>query len=303
MSRLPFVSVVVPVRNGEGLLDDCLTSLLNVDYPRERHELLVVDNGSTDQTAAIARRYPVRYLFEPRRGSALARNRGIAASVGEIVAFIDADCLATSGWVGALVERLSDGRTAAVGGEIVPYPPATAAERYVAARKPRWQQWSATDRARPWLVSANCALRRRALEHVGPFDPAFARVGCEDIDLSWRLAAAGFTLRLEPRAIVFHRHRATVRGFLAQQVRNGRGQAALRRKYGGAVPWGAREELGAWADLCASAWRLVRPRAEAGELDFERRCFDLLRKLAQRIGFAIGALDGKPGAALGEGER
>ena len=91
--RLPFVSVIIPVLNGERTIRECLVSLLRVDYLPERGEILVVDNGSTDRTAEIINSFPVRYLGEERRGKSYARNRGIEASKGEILAFTDADCV------------------------------------------------------------------------------------------------------------------------------------------------------------------------------------------------------------------
>ena len=76
-SSLPFVSVIVTALNDETLIKDCLVSLLGMDYPRERQEILVVDNGSTDRTAEIIKSFPVRYLWEGRRGKSYARNQGI----------------------------------------------------------------------------------------------------------------------------------------------------------------------------------------------------------------------------------
>jgi glycosyltransferase involved in cell wall biosynthesis len=85
----PFVAVVVPARNAERTLAGCLGSLLRADYPAARREILVVDNGSTDDDSArIVLKFPVSHLIEPRHGPSHARNRGILASRGEIVAFL-----------------------------------------------------------------------------------------------------------------------------------------------------------------------------------------------------------------------
>jgi glycosyltransferase involved in cell wall biosynthesis len=97
--NLPFISVVVPVRNGEAMIGDCIESILACDYPGERHEVLVVDNASTDRTPEVVSEHPVRLLNEPQRGVSFARNRGIAESSGEILAFIDGDCLADPSWL------------------------------------------------------------------------------------------------------------------------------------------------------------------------------------------------------------
>ena len=94
MTDQPFISVIIPVWNSPDLLAKCLAALAVQSYPRERYEVLVVDNGSTDSTAAVARNYPfVTLLSEPVPGAYRARNRGLAAARGEYVAFTDADCI------------------------------------------------------------------------------------------------------------------------------------------------------------------------------------------------------------------
>lgn len=96
---LPLVSVVVAAPDAEGELDRCLASLLDIDYPAGRYELLIVDNGSRDRTAEIVKRFPVRNLDEPRSRVSHARNAGIRASRGDVVAFTDPDCLVSKQWL------------------------------------------------------------------------------------------------------------------------------------------------------------------------------------------------------------
>jgi glycosyltransferase involved in cell wall biosynthesis len=100
---LPFVSVIVPVLNGESCISDCLRSLLQLEYPRERLEIIVVDNGSTDGTLELVRRFPVRLIHEYKPGSYAARNAGVRLAKGEILAFTDADCIVESNWIQEIV--------------------------------------------------------------------------------------------------------------------------------------------------------------------------------------------------------
>ena len=140
VESLPFVSVVVPVRNGEETIGVCLRALLATDYPLDRREILVVDNGSTDRTAELIHPFPVRRLWEPERGASNARNRGIRDSRGEIVAFIDADCGATKRWLREMVHCFEDDCVGGVAGEILAYPPRSPAERYMAVHHPYGQK-------------------------------------------------------------------------------------------------------------------------------------------------------------------
>lgn len=284
----PFVSIVVPVLNGERFLAGCLNSLMRLEYPNSRREVIVVDNGSTDGSAEVAGRYPVKVIREAQRGLPQARNRGIAESSGEIVAFTDHDCLPSLSWLEELVRGLADHNVDAAGGEIVAFPPQTRAEHYEARRRPLWQH-SALDREVAGLVFASAAVRREAFRRVGAFDPDFAGVGAEDIDWAMRFRSAGLRLTYRPRAVVLHRHRATVRQMFRQQMRNGRGQALLARKHPAQLGWGWRRELGAWQDIGATAWRAARLRARrVGPPEPEDGIdpfVDGVRKLAQRLGY------------------
>jgi O-antigen biosynthesis protein len=286
---LPFFSVIVPVLDGELHVADCVASLLRLDYPADRHEILVVDNGSGDRTAEIVRRFPVKLLAESRRGAGNARNAGIEASSGELLAFIDCDCRASTSWLRELAGGFADAEVAGLAGEIVPMPPTTAVERYAARRKPRWQEWTMGGRRQPYFVTANAAMRRSALARVGLFDPCFAGLSCEDMDLSMRFERARLLVRYRPSAVVFHRHRRTVGGLVRQQMRDGRGQALIRRKYGDQLRWGAAEEARAWTDLGAAACRALRAGAGRGG-DLEHHWLDFVRRLAQRVGFLHGTV-------------
>jgi glycosyltransferase involved in cell wall biosynthesis len=114
----PRVSVIIPVYQAEGVLADCLTTVLGQTFPREQYEVIVVNNGSTDRTVAIAAGFPVRVVDEPAPGVARARNRGLAEARGELAAFIDADCVAEPTWLEALVRRYDSGEV----GDVPPDP-------------------------------------------------------------------------------------------------------------------------------------------------------------------------------------
>lgn len=293
MNPAPFVSVVVPARNALATLGNCLNSILKGEYPPQRREIVVVHTPSRDRTADLIARFPVRCVTEPRRGLAHARNRGIAAARGDVVAFLDADCYASRSWLAELMRGFADDRIAAVAGEVVAFPPRTAVERYTAVRKPLWLEWVRC-RRRPWFLFGNAAVRREALERVGGFDPRF-KGGSEDIDYCWRFAEAGFHVAYSRKAIALHRHRTTKRELFRQHLGYGRGQAALCQKYPGQLRWGWEEELAAWHDLGRSAASAARAwaRTNGHPRAMEYPHLDLVRKLGQRFGFVRGMLESK----------
>lgn len=292
---LPSVSIVVPVHNGADVIQDCVASLLGSRYPAQRREVIVVDNGSTDSTAEIVRNLPVEYLLEPRRGPSSARNRGIDASCGEVVAFVDADCVATTGWLEELARPFTIPDVWGVAGEIVSYPPRTSAQRYMARREGRWQKTALESRWWPFAVTANVAFRRSTFERVGGFDPALIRA--QDKDFGRRYLDAGLRFEYAPRALVLHRHRATSWGFFRQHLGWGYGAALLHAKYG--LPWGARAEIAKYGELAAAMWALARSGARhlganGDPADLQNSAYEVLRRIAQRVGATKGLLRAVP---------
>jgi cellulose synthase/poly-beta-1,6-N-acetylglucosamine synthase-like glycosyltransferase len=204
------------VRNGESTLADCLDAILATDYPADRREILVVDNGSTDRTASLIRARPVRYLHESKPGVSNARNRGISESTGDILAFVDADCLVEPQWLTELVRPFEDPEVGAVGGNLEHVPAKTPAERQAARMLGNWQQFAFnSDPAYP--ITANAAYRREVIDLIGPFDPHMTRA--QDVELGLRFQErSGRRLAFAENATARHRNRTTQLGFFRQQL-------------------------------------------------------------------------------------
>jgi glycosyltransferase involved in cell wall biosynthesis len=225
----PFVSVVIPVRNGADKIGDCIDSVLTSDHPAERREILVVDNGSTDGTADLIRSRPVTYLHEPRPGVSNARNRGIAAARGEVVAFIDGDCIAEPRWLRELVRPFTDPGVGCVAGELGHAPGESVAERQATRMFGAWQRYAVSSTP-PYAITANAAYRRSVLDDIGPFDPRMPRA--QDVELGLRFSERS-PLRLvyAEDAVVRHRHRSTQREFFRQQLGWSYGAGLVAAKY------------------------------------------------------------------------
>ena len=259
------VSVIVPVRDRHGELDALLCALRASETTDPVREIIVVDDASTDVQAhaRVAARWDARLLRRGvRGGSAATRNDGASAASGDLLAFVDSDCIPRPGWLAALLPHFVDPAVAAVAPRIVAHDRSGAwLSRYEAAR-------SGMDRgplpARvvpggrvPFVPTAALVARVR---HYGEgFDPTLR--GGEDLDFVWRLTSAGLHIRYEPAGAVEHRHRTSLPSFLRRRAYYGRTAAPLARRHPGAarplavspwtaVAWGA---LGLRAPILAAA--------------------------------------------------
>ena len=287
--HLPSVSVIVPVRDGESTIADCLDSILATDYPTERREILVVDNGSSDGTASLIQSRPVTYLREERPGVSNARNRGIAESNGRILAFVDADCQVEPQWLTELVRPFADPDVGSVAGDLQHAPPTTAAERQAARMLGNWQRFAFTSNP-AYPITANAAYRREVLERIGPFDPHMTRA--QDVELGLRFQErSGLRLAYAERATVRHRHRSTQRGFFRQQLGWAYGAGLVGAKFeamGGhpVTPPRIRDLTRPLQGLAIVLWARLRRRGRRQWI--EDAWFDFLRQLAWWIGARIG---------------
>jgi O-antigen biosynthesis protein len=222
----PKVSVVICAYNAADTLDDCLRSLERLTYPD--FEAIVVNDGSRDDTEAIALRYPkVRVISTSNQGLSTARNIGLSAATGEIVAYTDADVRVDPDWLTYLVQPFLHSDVVAVGGPNV-VPPDDSWVAQCVARAPGGPTHVLfDDRIAEHVPGCNLATRRDALLAIGGFDPIYLRAG-DDVDVCWRLQARGGRIGFAPAALVWHHHRATVGAYWRQQVGYGEGEAWLQ---------------------------------------------------------------------------
>jgi GT2 family glycosyltransferase len=211
------LSVIVPVRDGAAALPRLFAGLEAQTLGRERFELIVVDNGSTDDTAAVARTSGATVVAEERPNRALARNRGAAASSGALLAFIDADCRPAPRWLEALGACLHDAPLVAGRVELQTSTPPGRIERFELLW--RFDQ-ERNVREHGWAASANLGMQRAAFDAIGGFDPAYRHIG-EDVDLCLRAAASGFPLSYCDRAVVSHDAETRIRPVVARAFRHG----------------------------------------------------------------------------------
>jgi glycosyltransferase involved in cell wall biosynthesis len=217
MDQLPCVTIVVPAKNEAQHLPLVFDALNALDYPRDRCDIVVVDNGSSDATAALARARGARVIAAPGVRVGEVRNAGARVARGEILAFVDADCLVAASWLSAAVALLKDARIGAVGGSCL------------APRDGNWvaRAWVLEDPSRDAdaesLATSSFIMRRATFDELGGFD---ASLGAgEDDDLSRRVRAVGLRLYREPECAVVHLgYPSTLGGVLRRQMWHGRSQ-------------------------------------------------------------------------------
>lgn len=207
----PRVTAYIPCYNAASHLPHSIEGVLRQTH--EVDELLVVDDGSRDSTPEIAARYPVRVIRHDRnRGLAAARNTAFRNARNELVAGLDVDCVPEPDWLEKLVSRLDSEAVAAVGGRLEEAMLDSVADRWRRAHMP--QDWGDATLLNPrFLFGSNLLLRRSVLERVGGYAENF-RTNGEDVDISQRIRAQGFSLVYEPGAVVKHLRQDTIRSVL-----------------------------------------------------------------------------------------
>lgn len=224
----PRISVVVCSCNGERTIRDCFEGLQKLSY--SNFEVIVVDDGSSDSTAAIANEYGFRVISTENRGLSSARNTGLEAATGEIVAYTDDDARPDPHWLTYLASTFMSTAHVGVGGpNIAPFGDGTTAE-CVANAPGGPTHVLLSDREAEHIPGCNMAFRKSCLKEIGGFDPQF-RVAGDDVDVCWRLQERGWTLGFGPAAIVWHHRRNSVRTYWRQQLSYGKAEALLERKW------------------------------------------------------------------------
>jgi glycosyltransferase involved in cell wall biosynthesis len=225
----PKVSVIICAYNAERTMRQCLESLRKLDYPN--FEVIIVDDGSRDATAQIAVEFPeFRLIRQSNKGLSVARNVGLHAALGELIAYTDSDCVVDPHWLAFMVSAMAEGKLDGCGGpNYAPHEDGWIEGCVAASPGAPCHVLISDDRAEH-LAGCNMLFRKASLEDVGGFDPQFTAAG-DDVDICWRLMDAGCVLGYCPSAFVWHFRRNTVKAYYGQQRGYGKAEAMLYLKY------------------------------------------------------------------------
>lgn len=232
----PFVSVVIPVFNDPEGIITTLQSVTTQTYPRDRYEVLVVDNGSSDETLAVTEEFAqqseglVQVLQENTiQSSYAARNRGIEQSTGEVIAFIDANMSVNEGWLDSVVEEMASRDLTIVGCDVEVYIPK--GEKTTFATYNQLFDLPVEDLIAQHSVIPTCCLtvRRWIFDEFGMFDPYLISGG--DGEFSNRLSEAGIDPHYLSSVSMYHPARTSCSETLHKQIRLGRGFEQCQQRY------------------------------------------------------------------------
>jgi glycosyltransferase involved in cell wall biosynthesis len=231
------ISVVIPTLNEEAFIGRCIEAIKSGTVQPD--ELFVIDGMSEDRTRDIAAEAGATVLLNPERHAAGGRNIGISHSSGDVVVFIDADCIAYTDWLEIIAARFCEQTDLdGLSGKMVPIEPRSRIESFwshVMLQEilpyPAELCYIETRTMSGAFITANCAYRRKLLLELNGFDVWFAN-NAEDVDLLWRALEHGARLQYDPDVVVLHTFPDTLKGMMKKNFRNGVSSSKLQKRYG-----------------------------------------------------------------------
>jgi len=206
----PFVSVIIPVKDRKKELAECLRSVFSQDYPGNKLEVIVIDDGSSDGTEKAAKKFPVKLIANHEsRGQSYCRNLGAKKAKGSILAFLDSDCVAGKKWLRELTIYFQCKDIGVVGGYVDGYYNTTGIDRYEKVMSPlnmgKHPQFTIKNNTTFYVPTCNLLVRKKVYSETGGIREDM-HIG-EDVDLCWRLRKKNYGILYAPYGAVKHKHR------------------------------------------------------------------------------------------------
>lgn len=263
-------SVVIPAYNEERRIGECLAAVYQGD--RKPEEVIVADGGSTDKTVKIAESFGARVVENSKKHAAGGRNKGIKMAKGDVIVFLDADCIPEKGWLKNIAKAFAEEPDLdGLGGYIEPAAPLNRYEKFWGELSlkivmsygdtPYYVKEKTLNDA---FITASCAYKRRLLIRLKGFSNFFAN-NAEDIDLCWRALDAGAKLKYVPDVRIKAHSPTDLSGIRKKSFRDGYSSSKLQKRYGGRVNY----DLRIYKILFSNIFGMIRGKKDADLFAYE----------------------------------
>jgi cellulose synthase/poly-beta-1,6-N-acetylglucosamine synthase-like glycosyltransferase len=228
----PQVSVIIPAYNTEKTISKTLQAVLSQDFPKNQFEVLVVDDGSTDNTKKIVSKFKrVKLISIRHSGPAKARNTGAKLAKGEIIVFTDSDCIPKKNWLKSLVLPFKDKDIVCVAGSYATLNKNKLIARFIGFEIEYRHQKMKKFKTIDFVGSYNCAYKKFIFKKFHGFDESFIVASGEDTELSYRIKDAGYKVIFKPKAMVFHPHPDNLLTYIKQKYNRAFWKVLLYKKH------------------------------------------------------------------------
>lgn len=229
--KFPFFSVVIPTYNRPLQIERCLAALAQMDYPQDRYEVIVVDDGGKTSLRSIVDGFgkgvSMTLVEQQNAGPAAARNRGVAEAKGDFIAFTDDDCMPDSQWLRQFAIALSQSPSAMVGGRTINALPnnlySSASQALIDYLYSYYNGVNKSATQSVFFASNNIAMSKSLFLEIGGFDVSFPLAAAEDRNLCDCWQQAGYKMKYVPSATIQHAHALSLKSFWRQHFGYGRG--------------------------------------------------------------------------------
>ena len=224
--RLPGVSIIVTTYNSDLTIDECLQSILELNYPKHLLELIVIDGGSTDSTIEHVMAFPVQ-LIHSQLNPPAAYNLVLKNVENEVIGLIDSDAKVEKEWLMKLIKHLNDSEVAAASGTVETWNHDKLVPRIIGYElNYRYQRLPDMIER---VATMNLLMKKNVINEIGGFDESLPTQ--YDTDIGARLAKKGYRIAFDPQAKCYHFHRPTLRMFFKQQYKYGQNTWKLYFKH------------------------------------------------------------------------
>jgi cellulose synthase/poly-beta-1,6-N-acetylglucosamine synthase-like glycosyltransferase len=216
------ISIIIPAYNAEKIITYTIKSLLNQDYPKNKYEIIVVDDGSIDNTKQVIKNFKnVKLLEQTHKGPAAARNLGVKHAKGNIVLFTDSDCIPDKNWIKNMVEPFKNPEIVGVSGTYKTLNKESLIARFVGYEIEQRHERMKKEKHIDFIGTFSAGYRKNIFFKFGGFDTRFKTSSGEDPELSFKISKAGLKMIFQPNAFVYHRHPDTLLKLLKQKFFRG----------------------------------------------------------------------------------